>query len=121
MSAVNLSAPWRDKAACDAAVIKDPFLEAAWFEENGPFLEHAKKVCLSCPVRNACLQDALNDEDAEGVRGGYWFDQGRLPVAEAREIRDTMDLIIGPHQSVGRTRKSTGEEPDGQPQPSIYL
>jgi hypothetical protein len=97
--------PWESKAACRKKIIEQPFLEAAWVDELGPFKGAAKKVCLSCPVREICLQDALDDPEAEGMRGGYWFEAGKIPVGEAREVQETMGLKIGPHQSTGRAKK----------------
>jgi hypothetical protein len=109
VSAGDITATWRDKAACAAAIKETPSLLGAWDgrdteEDPHPFAENAKKICLGCKVRNMCLQDALNDEEAQGIRGGYDFDAGKLPVAVAREIRDTMGLVIGEHQSTGRPK-----------------
>jgi hypothetical protein len=97
--------PWEAKADCRKEIIVNPFLDAAWVDETGPFKGAARKICLSCPVRAICLQDALDDEEAEGMRGGYWFEGGKIPVGEAREIQETMGLIIRPHQSTGRAKK----------------
>ena len=105
MIADELPVHWRDKARCFTLAQENDFLETAWVDEEHPFQEMAKKVCLGCPVRNMCLQDALEDEEAEGIRGGYLFESGRIPVAIAREIRDTMGLKIGPHQSTGRPKR----------------
>lgn len=84
-------------------------MQGAWDSPNEdgdhhPFAEDAKKICLECPVRLLCLQDALDDTEADGIRGGYEFDYGRLPVAKAREIRNTLGLTIGEHQSTGRPK-----------------
>ncbi len=105
----DLHAPWRTQSLCAATIKDQPFMQGAWDSPNEdgdrhPFFEEAKKLCLSCPVRNACLQDALDDTEADGTRGGYEFDNGRLPVAKAREIRDTTDLVLGEHQSTGRPK-----------------
>lgn len=96
---------WEDSSLCAIEAKKDEVLAAAWIQEDHPLQAYAKKVCLRCPVRLICIQDALEDEEAQGVRGGYEFDAGTLPVAVAREIRDTLGLKIGAHQSTGRPKK----------------
>jgi hypothetical protein len=93
---------WRDDAACEKARFENPLLDVAWIDEESQFKKEATKICLSCKVRLVCLQDALDDPEAQGIRGGYEFDGGKLPVAQAREIRDTLDLRIGSHQSTGK-------------------
>lgn len=64
---------WRTQAAC---LGHDPEL---WFPSKGDFVsaQKAKAVCAGCPVRAACLEDALTEIDdlaagtaALGVRGG---------------------------------------------------
>lgn len=56
---------WRDQAACRDA---DPDL---WFPEPGQSTRPAKDICWTCPVREACLNDALDVGEAFGIRGGY--------------------------------------------------
>lgn len=94
---------WRKGAACHKALIADPTLRSAWFDQFDEEYERGKKICLGCPVRDLCLQDALNDPEAEGLRGGYWFDSGILPVSDAREIRDTMGLRLSRWQRVSKS------------------
>jgi hypothetical protein len=112
-----LDADWRDESACGFETKNSPFMAGAWDgpNEDGvshPYAEQATEICIKrCPVRDICLQSALNNPKAQGIRGGYVFDNGRLPVAVAREIRDTMDLVPGPHQSLGKASRNDGEEP----------
>jgi hypothetical protein len=54
---------WRDKAVCFQSKID-------FFNE----IDEAKQVCVDCPVKTKCLDDALFYED-EGVRGGLSFDE----------------------------------------------
>lgn len=67
---------WQERAACRA-------LPVGLFYPSGPMsntliaqTEKATRVCAGCPVRQACLADALVEErgvsagDREGVRGG---------------------------------------------------
>lgn len=112
MTAINLGDTWRNSSACSTEVEKKPYMAGAWDgpNEDGErhaYEEDAKRTCLSCKVRVNCLQNALSDEEAQGVRGGYEFDGGNVPVAVAREIRDTMDLKIYPHQSTGRPKSGS--------------
>lgn len=101
---MTLQEEWRDESECYWRAKKDAFLESAWVDEEHPLKSAAKQICLSCPVRLLCLQDALDDEEAQGIRGGYEFDGGTVPVAVAREIRDTLGLRIRAHQSTGRAK-----------------
>lgn len=107
MSAGSLFAPWRDEAKCVTSIKKDPTLASAWIQENHVAQDEAVEICEACPVIWACVQNALLDEEANGLRGGYWFDEGKLPVAKAREIRDRFPGIkFGEWQSMGRPKKA---------------
>lgn len=103
---------WRDDALCAQTIKSKPYMLGAWDGPNEdkvshPYSDQAAKVCVSgCPVRDICLQRALDNPKAQGIRGGYEFDGGRLPVAKAREIRDTTNAVIGEHQSLGRPKKA---------------
>jgi WhiB family redox-sensing transcriptional regulator len=55
--------PWRDEALC-AQVDLDLF-----FPEKGEGNRDAKRVCRTCPVQTACLEEALL-ADVEGIWGG---------------------------------------------------
>lgn len=78
---------WRDSALC----AETPYNEYDWFPYPGdkPGLSMAKQVCSACPVRQACLEDALEVEggrtstDRFGVRGGL-SPAGRRKVYERR-------------------------------------
>lgn len=41
-----------------------------FFPEKGKSSREAKMICRSCPVQDACLEDALATGDWFGVRGG---------------------------------------------------
>lgn len=105
----DLFALWRDDAAC-ADLDEDSVLQGAWDGPNEvgdehPLAHEAKKICeRQCPVREKCIASALADPEAQGIRGGYTFDAGTVPVAKAREIRDTFNLTLPPWQSSGRPR-----------------
>ncbi|MFF1451216.1 WhiB family transcriptional regulator [Streptomyces sp. NPDC058274] len=60
---------WRDAAAC-RSVDPDLFFPVG---TSGPALlqiQEAKAVCRGCPVRDACLQWALDTSQTIGVWGG---------------------------------------------------
>jgi WhiB family redox-sensing transcriptional regulator len=75
------SARWRDRAACAA-----PGVDLALFfpdpGERGKVAK-AKRVCAGCPVRGACLAEALSlswNRDY-GIRGGTTREERRRPAA----------------------------------------
>ncbi|HEX6844143.1 MAG TPA: WhiB family transcriptional regulator [Actinomycetota bacterium] len=63
---------WWEGAACrgqDASV----FFAPAYFEKRAEKLAReavAKSYCARCPVREACLEEALATRDPHGVWGG---------------------------------------------------
>ncbi len=69
---------WRDRAACVALGV-DP---EVFFPDRGGSARPAKRVCARCPVRAACLADALATPVVhdEGIRGG-------LTPSERRALR----------------------------------
>jgi WhiB family redox-sensing transcriptional regulator len=56
---------WKDRAACLG--YPDPTL---WFPDEGAHGEAGKKICAGCPVRDACLTDALERHEMHGTWGG---------------------------------------------------
>jgi WhiB family transcriptional regulator, redox-sensing transcriptional regulator len=78
---VTRGADWRDDAACRHA---DPDL---FFPVGlaGPALEQvdeAKRICRACPVRNQCLEWALDLDAVSGIWGGSTEDE-RLAMRRA--------------------------------------
>ncbi|ADG98596.1 transcription factor WhiB [Segniliparus rotundus DSM 44985] len=49
-----------------------------WFAEEPAALEFAKQSCGVCPVREACLAEALRRGEPWGVWGGEIFHQGEV-------------------------------------------
>jgi len=47
-----------------------------WFAESPADVEHAKALCADCPVRDACLDGALERREPWGVWGGQLLVQG---------------------------------------------
>lgn len=54
-----------------------------FFAESPADVELAKSVCTDCPIREACLQGALERKEPWGVWGGELFVQG-VVVARKR-------------------------------------
>lgn len=88
---------WRDEAECSFVVLVDETMETAWDNidvgtwtktETVPDsrADVAKLICYGCPVREFCLRDALNDNEAEGIRAGYRFEFGTVNKEDARKI-----------------------------------
>ncbi|MGA8847268.1 MAG: WhiB family transcriptional regulator [Nocardioides sp.] len=47
-----------------------------WFAERPADVEYAKALCQQCPVRELCLDGALDRREPWGVWGGELFLQG---------------------------------------------
>lgn len=94
---------WIEKAACrgiahnpDFNPDEDPFYDPPEREDGGDKWEYARALCDRCPVRQACLDDALRLEHKgqarEGFRGGLTSHQRRrvslgLPAVAKRKPR----------------------------------
>lgn len=65
---------WREDAAC-LDVGPEPF-----FPPSGVSTAPAVRMCRSCPVREACLADALTypHRDDYGIRGGTTRNERKL-------------------------------------------
>lgn len=55
---------WQERALCAQT---DP---EAFFPEKGGSTREAKKICLTCEVREECLQYALEHDERFGIWGG---------------------------------------------------
>jgi WhiB family redox-sensing transcriptional regulator len=55
---------WQERALCAQT---DP---EAFFPEKGGSTREAKKVCVSCEVRQECLEYALENDERFGIWGG---------------------------------------------------
>ncbi|GAA2066325.1 WhiB family transcriptional regulator [Williamsia deligens] len=60
--------------------VSDPDL---WFADNPTDLEQAKALCGACPLREACLAEALARNEPWGVWGGEILEQG-IVIARKR-------------------------------------
>jgi WhiB family transcriptional regulator, redox-sensing transcriptional regulator len=72
VSAVRIDDVWQVKAACrgpQAAV----FFPPSHFERKDEKLEResrAKAICVTCPVRQPCLEYAIKIREPHGIWGG---------------------------------------------------
>lgn len=55
---------WQSMAICTQT---DP---EAFFPERGAPAKNAKRVCADCPVRQECLEYALENNETHGIWGG---------------------------------------------------
>jgi WhiB family redox-sensing transcriptional regulator len=56
--------PWAAEAKCLNA---DPDV---FFPEKGGSTREAKRICSECPVRDECLEYALEEDERFGIWGG---------------------------------------------------
>ncbi|MGB3696055.1 MAG: WhiB family transcriptional regulator [Gordonia sp. (in: high G+C Gram-positive bacteria)] len=54
-----------------------------WFADQPQQLEEAKALCKQCPLRDPCLQNAIEREEPWGVWGGEIF-SGGVVIARKR-------------------------------------
>ncbi|MGK4579624.1 WhiB family transcriptional regulator [Kitasatospora sp. HPMI-4] len=80
---------WQDKAVCQSTVHNpvDPDIFFPYPDETAKITE-AKRLCGQCPVRQACLDAALEQNDTHGIRGGM-TEEEREPLHE--EIASRLD------------------------------
>ncbi|MEX3101201.1 MULTISPECIES: WhiB family transcriptional regulator [unclassified Streptomyces] len=66
---------WKDLAVCTA---EDP---EVFFPgpEDRLNTEYARQICMACPVREACLEDALQAEGGRSVRSRHGVYGGLSP------------------------------------------
>ena len=63
-SGENIELSWQERSLCAQT---DP---EAFFPEKGGSTREAKRVCLSCDVRQECLEYALAHDERFGIWGG---------------------------------------------------
>jgi WhiB family transcriptional regulator, redox-sensing transcriptional regulator len=74
-----MNATWRQKAACQGL---DPEIFYPPSEEEA---EEAKVICGQCPVRQLCLEHALNGRERDGVWGGRTERERRRLLRQRRK------------------------------------
>ncbi len=71
---------WMNSAVC-AQTDPDAFVELV---NQRAYAREARRICASCPVKQPCLDDALADPAAIGLRGGTTEKRRRTIRAAAR-------------------------------------
>ena len=83
---LDLNDGWRSQAACDGGEV-DPDL---FFPERGDSrykVEEAVEICSDCPVRQECLDYAIENNETSGVWGG----KTRNEIKWIRRVRKLSD------------------------------
>ena len=70
--------------------VADPDL---WFAEDPAELAQAKALCGGCPIRRACLADALQRAEPWGVWGGEILERGMVLARKRARGRPRKDEV----------------------------
>ncbi len=97
---------WTSRAACAKAEPDDLFV-------RGAAQRSARRICFSCPVRRACLADALDSATEFGVWGGLTERERRALLRRHPDVTDWAawleehgeEIITVPY---GGRRRTTG-------------
>ncbi len=83
-TAVIEEEPWRAEARCadTSSALVDLF-----FSEQLDDILRAKAFCVECPVRQACLEAAVDRREPWGVWGGELFANGKVLANKRRRGR----------------------------------
>ena len=66
-----LTAEESERGACHGIWRTNPELHACFFHESSEAARRrAKALCAECPIKERCLEEALNDNEVFGVWGG---------------------------------------------------
>jgi len=65
---------WASKAVCKGSTIHFPVHTPKW--QRREQTARAKAVCVTCPVQSECLRHAIENNENDGVWGGYLFPLG---------------------------------------------
>ncbi|RAV04456.1 WhiB family transcriptional regulator [Mycolicibacter senuensis] len=76
---------WQEQALCHQS---DPEM---FFPEKGGATSAAKRICRACPVRQECLNHALDNDERFGIWGG-------LSERERRKLRPGHTVDAAPAQ-----------------------
>jgi WhiB family transcriptional regulator, redox-sensing transcriptional regulator len=94
---------WADSALCAQT---DP---EVFFPEKGGITRPAKRICLGCPVRQECLDYALEHNERFGIWGGHSERERRRILRGVQppksQCRRGHDLGVGPCQKCIQGRR----------------
>ena len=80
----NKPASWRATARCNDGAATSTRL---FFSDDVLDVARAKAICAKCPVREPCLQAALDEREPWGVWGGELFANGHIVENKRRRGR----------------------------------
>lgn len=93
ISTTDTAANWRNEGACFPATLDSPELEGAWDGPGHEMENVAKAICvMDCAARLRCLKDACSDPASEGMRGGFFFENGTVTVTTNRDMHKELGL-----------------------------
>lgn len=100
---------WQDEAVCQSTEYNpvDPEIFFPEPDETAK-ITAAKSLCGQCPVRRACLDAALENNDTDGIRGGLTEEERRLRCTRSSPTASTTAVSTPP--SPGAT--STSQRPN---------
>ncbi|MFM7509346.1 MAG: WhiB family transcriptional regulator [Actinomycetota bacterium] len=75
------NAEWQDRAACH------DLTPVGFYSDDLDDITAAKRLCLSCPVRQECLDAAVANREPAGVWGGHLFVDGKIVLHKRRRGR----------------------------------
>jgi WhiB family redox-sensing transcriptional regulator len=81
-----------------------------FFAESPADVEHAKALCLDCPVRAVCLAGALERREPWGVWGGELFVQGEVVARKRPRGRPRKHPLPEPFVPAAKRRTTDREE-----------
>jgi WhiB family transcriptional regulator, redox-sensing transcriptional regulator len=100
---VPLSADWRYRAACRGVDL------GVFFPGRGESAEPARRICASCPVRQQCLDYAINHGIVQGIWGGLAErDRRTLRIRYMGAARRERDEAIAAASAAGYTQAAIG-------------
>lgn len=62
-----------------------------YFSESKPDIQYAKALCSTCPMREQCLQGAMERFEPCGVWGGELFNEGKVILEKRSPGRPRLD------------------------------
>lgn len=100
MQALKKARNWLDDAAC-RGMDTEVFFPQVGNNFNSPamnqLVDNAKQICAGCPVREPCVEYALNNREPYGIFGGMTTDERR--ILARRLGRPLPPSISGPSRS----------------------
>lgn len=89
----NMPGAWADDAAC----VEAP--PGAMYPTDGAGVEAAKAWCRACPVRDECLEWALEHNEVDGVWGGE-SERSRRRIRRQRILVGSLKVAPAPREDL---------------------